>query len=185
MSDDVGTLICNNDALLYSFFNVDQIVDFLLSIGMKPFVELSFMPGALAAGDKTVFHYRGNVTAPKDYGQWAALVGKLVAHWVERYGVAEVRAWFFEVWNEPNLEYFGSGRQSDYFTLYSHSARAIKAVDAALRVGGPATAMNAWITDFREFCARDRDVYKRQFSSSVTSSASACPAGALASGCAM
>jgi xylan 1,4-beta-xylosidase len=156
LSDDVGTLICNNDALLYSFFNVDQIVDFLLSIGMKPFVELSFMPGALASGDETVFHYRGNVTAPKDYGQWSALIGKLVAHWVERYGVAEVRAWFFEVWNEPNLEYFGSGRQSDYFTLYSHSARAIKAVDAGLRVGGPATAMNAWITDFREFCARDR-----------------------------
>lgn len=156
LSDDVGTLICNNDALLYSFFNADQIVDFLLSIGMKPFVELSFMPGALASGDKTVFHYRGNVTSPKDYGQWATLIGKLVAHWVERYGVAEVRAWFFEVWNEPNLEYFGSGKQNDYFTLYSHSAQAIKAVDAELRVGGPATAMNAWIADFREFCAKGR-----------------------------
>jgi xylan 1,4-beta-xylosidase len=155
LSDDVGTLICNNDVLLYSFFNADQIIDFLLSIGMKPFVELSFMPGALASGDKTVFHYRGNVTAPKDYGQWATLVGKLVAHWVARYGVAEVRDWFFEVWNEPNLEYFGSGKQSDYFTLYRHSAEAIKAVDAELRVGGPATAMNAWIADFREFCGKD------------------------------
>jgi xylan 1,4-beta-xylosidase len=154
LSDDVGTLICHNDAPLYSFFNANQIVDFLLSIGMKPFVELSFMPAMLASGDKTVFNYRGNVTAPKDYGQWAALIGKLVAHWVERYGVAEVRTWFFEVWNEPNLEYFGSGRQSDYFTLYRHSAQAIKAIDTQLRVGGPATAMNAWIADFRDFCAQ-------------------------------
>jgi len=156
LSDDVGTLICNNNALLYCFFNADQIVDFLLSIGMKPFVELSFMPSALASGEKTVFHYRGNVTLPKDFDQWATLIGRLVAHRVERYGVEEVRSWFFEVWNEPNLEYFGSGKQSDYFTLYSHSARAIKAVDAQLRVGGPATAMNAWIADFREFCVRDR-----------------------------
>lgn len=154
LSDDVGTLICSDNKLLYSFFNADQIVDFLLSIGMKPFVELSFMPSALASGAKTVFHYRGNVSAPKDYAEWATLIRKLVAHWVERYGLAEVRHWFFEVWNEPNLEYFGSGKQSDYFTLYSHSAQAIKAVDARIMVGGPATAMNAWIADFLEFCAR-------------------------------
>jgi xylan 1,4-beta-xylosidase len=151
--DDIGTVICNNDALLYSFFNVDQIIDFLLSIGMKPFVELSFMPEALASGDKTVFHYRGNITPPKDYSVWATLIGKLVAHWVERYGLAEVRSWFFEVWNEPNLHFFWSGSQSDYFTLYRHSAQAIKAIDAAIPVGGPATAVNAWIPEFLEFCS--------------------------------
>jgi xylan 1,4-beta-xylosidase len=152
--DDVGTVVRNNDVLLYSFFNVDQIMDFLLSIGMKPFVELGFMPEALASGDKTVFHYRGNITPPTDYGAWATLVGKLVAHWVERYGLPEVRSWFFEVWNEPNLHFFWSGSQSDYFTLYRHSAQAIKAIDAGLRVGGPATAVNAWIPEFLEFCAQ-------------------------------
>ena len=99
LCDDVGTLIGEGDTLFYSFFNADQIFDFLLSIGMKPFVELSFMPSILASGDKTVFHYRGNVTPPKDYAQWAMLIRKLVAHWVERYGLAEVRQWFFEVWN--------------------------------------------------------------------------------------
>ena len=78
LSDDVGTLVQYYDTLIYSFFNADKIVDFLLSIGMKPFVELGFMPGALASGSKTVFHYRSNVTAPKDYGQWAALIRKLV-----------------------------------------------------------------------------------------------------------
>jgi xylan 1,4-beta-xylosidase len=152
LCDDIGTLIAEGDTLFYSFFNADQIFDFLLSIGMKPFVELSFMPTALASGDKTVFHYRANVSPPRDFGGWATLIRKLVSHWVERYGLAEVRQWFFEVWNEPNLEAFGSGRRRDYFELYRSTAEAIKSVDAALRVGGPATAANAWIEDFIGYC---------------------------------
>ena len=152
LSDDMGTLIRQNDALLYSFFNADQIFDFLLSIGMKPFVELSFMPSALSSGDQTVFHYRANVTAPKDFAQWSVLIRKLVQHWVERYGLDEVRLWFFEVWNEPNLTAFGSGKQSDYFELYRYTVQAIKGVDDALQVGGPATAANAWVGEFIAFC---------------------------------
>ena len=91
LCDDMGTLVAERDNLFYSFFNADQIFDFLLSIGMKPFVELSFMPGTLASGDKTVFHYRANVTPPKDYARWATLIRKLVAHWIQPYGLAEVR----------------------------------------------------------------------------------------------
>jgi xylan 1,4-beta-xylosidase len=155
LSDDVGTLICGGEQLLYSFFNGDQICDFLLSNSMRPFVELSFMPTALASGDKTVFHYRGNVTPPKDYQQWGTLIRNLVAHWVDRYGVSEVRQWFFEVWNEPNLKAFWSGRQRDYFKLYRHAADSIKAIDQEIRVGGPATANNAWISDFVRFCRRN------------------------------
>jgi xylan 1,4-beta-xylosidase len=155
LGDDMGTLVGEGDRLFYSFFNADQIFDFLLSIGMKPFVELSFMPSILASGDKTVFHYRGNVTPPKDYAQWAMLIRKLVAHWVERYGLAEVRQWFFEVWNEPNLDAFGSGKQEDYFKLYRYTVEAIKSVDSALKVGGPATAANAWIDDFIGFCKQN------------------------------
>ena len=83
LSDDVGTVVTHNDELLYSFFNADQIVDFLLSIGMRPFVELSFMPTALASGSTTVFQYRGNVTRPKDYKQWSTLIHTLVSHWVD------------------------------------------------------------------------------------------------------
>jgi xylan 1,4-beta-xylosidase len=145
LSDDMGTLICQDDALLYSFFNADRIFDFLLSIGMKPFVELSFMPTTLASGSQTVFHYRANVTAPKDLAQWSVLIRKLTSHWVARYGLDEVRQWYFEVWNEPNLTAFGSGKQSDYFELYRYTVQAIKGVDNDLRVGGPATAANAWI----------------------------------------
>ena len=156
LCDDVGTLISEGDTLFYSFFNADQIFDFLLSIGMKPFVELSFMPSTLASGDKTVFHYRANVTPPKDYAQWSTLIRKLVAHWIERYGLAEVRQWFFEVWNEPNLDAFGSGKQDDYFKLYRYTVEAIKSVDSALKVGGPATAANAWIDDFIAFCTKSQ-----------------------------
>jgi xylan 1,4-beta-xylosidase len=152
LDDDMGTLIGEGETLFYSFFNTDQIFDFLLSIGMKPFVELSFMPTVLASGNQTVFHYNANVSPPKDHAQWAVLIRKLVAHWVDRYGLDEVRTWFFEVWNEPNLTAFGSGRKSDYFELYRYTVDAIKAVDPLLRVGGPATADNAWVEDFLNFC---------------------------------
>jgi len=152
LCDDMGTLICQSDELLYSFFNTDQIFDFLLSIGMRPFVELSFMPSTLSSGAQTVFHYRANVTPPRDYAQWSVLIRKLVEHWVDRYGIEEVRQWYFEVWNEPNLTAFGSGKQNEYFELYRYTVEAIKSIDKDLRAGGPATADNAWIDDFLTFC---------------------------------
>jgi xylan 1,4-beta-xylosidase len=156
LSDDMGTLVREKNRLLYSFFNADKVFDFLLSIGMKPFVELSFMPTALASGRKTVFNYKANVTPPRDYKQWANLIQNLVSHWVERYGISEVRQWFFEVWNEPNLKSFWTGTQRDYFKLYRYTAEAIKKVDALLRVGGPATAKSEWIEDFMGFCDRNK-----------------------------
>ncbi len=151
-SDDVGTFIEQGGQRICSFFNVDRIFDFLLSIGMRPFVELSFMPEALASGHKTVFHYRANVTPPKDPEQWDELVRTFVRHCVDRYGIGEVREWFFEVWNEPNIPSFWKGTQEAYFDLYRHTAAAVKSVDAALRVGGPATAKNEWIAEFLAYC---------------------------------
>lgn len=156
LSDDMGTLISHQEKSLYSFFNADQICDFLLSIGMRPFVELSFMPTVLASGRRTVFRYRGNITPPRDYLRWATLIRKLVSHWVERYGVGEVREWFFEVWNEPNLKAFWTGTQADYFKLYRYAIHAIKGVDGALKVGGPATAANEWISEFLDFCEKKK-----------------------------
>jgi xylan 1,4-beta-xylosidase len=155
LSDDMGTLVDEQDQFRYSFFNADQICDFLVSIGMKPFVELSFMPSPLSSGSTTVFRYAANVTPPKDYAQWAKLISKLLAHWVERYGIDEVGTWFFEVWNEPNLKTFWTGTQADYFQLYRITAQAIKEVDRRLQVGGPATAKNAWITEFLDFCEKN------------------------------
>jgi xylan 1,4-beta-xylosidase len=156
LSDDVGTLVRHQERLLRSFFNADQIFDFLISIGMRPFVELSFMPSALASGRKTVFHYRGNVTPPRDFKQWGKLIAGLAEHWVDRYGSREVSQWFFEVWNEPNLKAFWTGTQRDYFKLYQHSVTALKGVEPSLRVGGPATAQNAWIPELLDFCETHR-----------------------------
>jgi xylan 1,4-beta-xylosidase len=87
----------------------------------------------------------------------ADLIDKLVRHCIERYGIEEVRPWFFEVWNEPNLDAFWTGGQAGYFDLYQHAATTIKAIDPALRVGGPATANDEWIPDFLAFC-RAHDV---------------------------
>jgi len=154
LSGEMGTLVDENDKLLYSFFNADQIMDFLVSIGMRPFVELSFMPEALASGSTKVFSYQANVTPPKDYRQWSAFIHKLAAHWVERFGIDEVREWFFEVWNEPNLRAFWTGTQNEYFKLYKATATAIKDVDSLLKVGGPATANNAWIPELLDFCKK-------------------------------
>jgi xylan 1,4-beta-xylosidase len=154
LSDDMSTLVSHRGELIHSFYNADRIVDFLLSIGMKPFVELSFMPGPLASGSETVFRYRGNVTPPCDMSGWAELVCRLVGHWAEHYGLTEVKRWYFEVWNEPNLKDFWSGSQADYFELYRHAAAAIKGVDRGLRVGGPATAKEEWIEEFLDFCER-------------------------------
>jgi xylan 1,4-beta-xylosidase len=154
LCDDMS--VCTGgDGLVYSFFNVDSVFDFLLSIGMKPFIELSYMPSALASGTQTIFHYRGNVTPPQNYRAWGELVRRLVQHLVDRYGIQQVRAWPFEVWNEPNLGGFWAGTQDEYFRLYRTAAEAVKSVDAEIRVGGPASAQNAWIPEMRAFCAGD------------------------------
>ena len=135
-----------------SFFNVDSIFDFLLDIGMKPFVEIGFMPEVYASGTQTCFHYKGNVTMPAEDDKWMNLIRTFGGHLLERYGREEVSTWFFEVWNEPNLRFFFDGTQEDYFHLYEMTARTLKGVDGCFRVGGPATSVNAWIPEFRSFC---------------------------------
>lgn len=153
LNDEMSVVKRDQDGRLrYSFFNIDLIFDFLLSIGMKPFIELGFMPEALASGSTTCFHYKGNITPPADYDQWADLIRKLTQHLVDRYGLPEVRSWFFEVWNEPNLKFFFDGTQEEYFKLYRTTCLAIKSVDGQLRVGGPATSINAWIPETIVFC---------------------------------
>jgi xylan 1,4-beta-xylosidase len=140
---------------VYSFQYIDALYDSILAIGMKPFVELSFMPQALASGDKTVFWWKGNITPPKDYGKWSQMIKALTEHWTARYGVEEVKLWYFEVWNEPNLDIFWSGDQAEYFKLYEITAQAIKSVSPDYRVGGPATAGHGWITETIEFADRN------------------------------
>lgn len=164
--DDMGVYFEDaRGGSVHSWHYVDQLFDFLLEIGMKPFVELGFMPTALASGPQTLFWYRANVTPPKDYAKWAGLVESFVRHVTERYGTEEVQSWYFEVWNEPNLKAFWDCSESlgtdgdlaarakaEYLKLYACTARAIKTVDASYRVGGPATAGSAWVPETIAYC---------------------------------
>src|SRR5271170_7638391 len=133
---------------IYNFSYVDQIYDGLLANGVKPFVEISFMPKKLALRpqDLHAFWYKQVVSPPKDYAKWDALISAFARHLVERYGIEVVSAWYFEVWNEPNIDFWtGRPAQQTYFELYDHTARALKAVNPKLRVGGPATAQASWV----------------------------------------
>ncbi|MEV6302019.1 xylan 1,4-beta-xylosidase [Actinoplanes sp. NPDC051861] len=128
--------------------DIGRIYDLILHLGMRPVVELGFMPPALAADpSRTVFAYEACISPPKDLDAWSAMIQDLVRELIRRYGAAEVRTWAFEVWNEPNLSVFFSGTPADYWRLYEATATAIKSVDPALRVGGPSTAAVGWIDD--------------------------------------
>ncbi|MET8144526.1 beta-xylosidase [Sphaerisporangium sp. NPDC005288] len=130
------------DAPVYTFSYVDKVFDFLLDCGVRPFVELGFMPRDLATATETVFWWGAHCSPPKDMARWVELVTRSVEHWVDRYGLEEVRRWRFEVWNEPNLvPHFWTGTKTEYFELYRRTVTAIKKIDPALKVGGPATSV--------------------------------------------
>ncbi|MGH8262339.1 MAG: GH39 family glycosyl hydrolase [Steroidobacteraceae bacterium] len=140
---------------IYNFSYVDQIYDGLLAAGVRPFVELSFMPKKLAADPDNIFGfwYQPYISPPKDYARWDAMLEAFARHLIERYGIDEIASWYFEVWNEPNIGFWGGEPyQSTYYELYDHSARALKRVSERLRVGGPSTAQAAWAGDFIEHC---------------------------------
>lgn len=143
---------------VFNFSYVDQIYDGLLENGVRPFVELSFMPKKLAARDALhAFWYKPTVAPPKDYVKWDEMISQFVKHLIDRYGIDEVSQWYFEVWNEPNIDFWvGDPKQPTYFELYDHTARAIKSVNPKLRVGGPATAQAAWADAFIRHCAENK-----------------------------
>lgn len=138
--------------ITYNFINVDKIFDFLLKIGMKPFVELGFMPTCIASGNGKVFAYGGNNSMPKSDKLWEELISRFIKHIIERYGKEEVETWFFEVWNEPNMPLFFAGTQQDYFHLYEITVKTAKFLDNNLKFGGPATSYNSWIPEMINFC---------------------------------
>ena len=154
--DEVG--LYDEDAAgkpIYNFSYVDQIYDGLLENKVRPFVEFSFMPKKLTSDANALhpFWYKQNVAPPKDWNKWEQLIETFARHLVNRYGEDEVANWYFEVWNEPNLDFWaGDPKESTYYDLYDHTARAIKRVSARLRIGGPATAQAAWVDRFLAHC---------------------------------
>jgi xylan 1,4-beta-xylosidase len=154
LHDELGVYREEDGRPIHDFTQIDAVYDELLEIGLRPIVELGFMPHDLAREPQaTVFDYRAIVSPPRDWERWSDLIRDLVAHLVARYGADEVRGWAFEVWNEANLSVFWSGSQAEYLRLYEVTARAVKAVDPRLRVGGPASAAAGWIDELLAHCA--------------------------------
>ena len=146
--DVLGTVKVENGKTVYDWTKIDQLYDDLLARHIKPFVELGFTPEALATSQNSIFYWHGNTSHPRPDG-WHDLVDAFIRHIEQRYGRDEVRTWYFEVWNEPNLSgFWEGGDQKAYFALYDLTAKTIKTVDPALRVGGPATAGAAWVPEF-------------------------------------
>jgi len=156
---DVGVFHLDKKGLpVYNFSYVDQIYDGLLARGVKPFVELSFMPPDLDSHPHAakVFFYHLRASPPKSYPLWDGLIKAFARHLVRRYGIKEVASWYFEVWNEPNIPFWnGTPAQATYFKLYDHTARDLKSVSPLLRVGGPATAAAAWVPAFLAHAHQD------------------------------
>jgi xylan 1,4-beta-xylosidase len=157
--DEVG--VYDEDASgkpFYNFSYVDQIYDGLLENQVRPFIELSFMPKKLTSDPNALhaFWYKQNVAPPKDWSKWDQLIETFTRHLVQRYGEEQVANWYFEVWNEPNLDFWvGQPKEATYYELYDHTARAIKRVSDRLRVGGPSTAQAAWADRFLAHCKQN------------------------------
>jgi xylan 1,4-beta-xylosidase len=146
--DVLGTVRIEDGKTAYNWTKLDQLYDDLLARHVRPFVELGFTPKALATSQNSIFYWNGNTSHPKPQA-WHDLVDAFIRHIEARYGKDEVRTWFFEVWNEPNLSGFWEGAdQKAYFELYDLTANTIKSIDPALRVGGPSTAGAAWVPEF-------------------------------------
>lgn len=155
--DDMAVVIRKKDGgIMYQWHHIDKVYDALLDMGLRPFVELNPMPKELASGKQTMFAYKMNITPPKDYKEWYDLIHAFVNHIVDRYGIDEIRKWYFEVWNEPNLSGFWSGSKEEYFKLYDASAFAIKSIDPLLKVGGPASSKANWIEDIINHCVSNK-----------------------------
>ena len=142
----------------YNYTYLFRIFDSYLKLGIRPYLELGFMPEQLASGTQTIFYWKGNTTPPKEYKKWTDMVVALLSHLKDRYG-EEVTTWPIEVWNEPNLPGFWYKADMDeYFKLFKETFLAIKAFDSRFKVGGPAICGvrdAEWTKAFLEFCQKE------------------------------
>lgn len=146
----------------YNWTNIDELIDFLLSLNLKPFFCLGYMPEILASGSETVAHWRGNITPPQQMTDWTQLVAAFFSHIIERYGISNVKKWYFEVWNEPDLEgVFWAGTQEDYHQLYKATFETVRAIAPEVKIGGPSVShmtldQSDWLTNFVDYCQINR-----------------------------
>ncbi len=161
-----------NGKPVYDFTITDQTFDQFQKAGVRPMVELGFMPKDLAATAPGVtdyqVHYPGSTISgasnnpPKDYAMWGELVRKYTEHLVERYGKEKVSTWYFEVWNEPDIAYWHATPE-EYFKLYDYSVAGIRAALPNAIVGGPASTgpaserASAFLDNFLKHCLNDKN----------------------------
>lgn len=161
-SDDMGIYrehtMDGVTSVFYNFTYLDRVMDSYLENGIRPFLELGFMPEKLKSGEQTIFYWKGNVTPPSSYEKWAELITETLNHLIERYGREEVINWPVEVWNEPNIG-FWAGSMEEYFKLYEYSAAAVKKADPRIQVGGPSICgidTEHWLRSFFEHCIKNK-----------------------------
>lgn len=145
----------------FNFRLVDQLFDFLLSIGLKPFVELGFMPTDMAIDkSRTVFYRSSCMSPPKSMERWGELITRFLRHCINRYGLEEVESWRFEFWNEPELHIFLPSTLEHYMEMYRHSYLALKSISSKLLIGAPGRVITfqskQLFNDFIAYC-RDND----------------------------
>ncbi|MBY5164161.1 GH39 family glycosyl hydrolase [Salsipaludibacter albus] len=149
LDDENGVVVADDDGWHVDVSTIVDLYTRLGELGLRPVVELGFMPAALARDpDQTVFTYEGIISTPTHWEDWQRLVRKVVGGLVDHFGIDEVVRWPFEVWNEPNLDAFWTGTSDDYHRMYDLAAAAVKEVDERLLVGGPATAAVGWVGTF-------------------------------------
>jgi xylan 1,4-beta-xylosidase len=160
-----------NERPVYDFTITDQTFDEYKKAGVRPFVELGFMPKDLAAtvpgiNEYQVHYPRGTMAGasnnpPKDYAMWGELIRKLTEHLVERYGMEQVSTWYFEVWNEPDIGYW-HGTPAQYFKLYDYAVAGVRAALPNAMVGGPASTgpnsekAGTFLDNFLQHCQNDK-----------------------------
>jgi xylan 1,4-beta-xylosidase len=159
-----------NGKPIYNWIVVDSIIDTYISRGMKPIMEIGFMPKALSSKSKPYEHYwsiGGNLWTgwtypPNDYDKWRELIFQWAKHSVVRYGQAEVDSWLWEVWNEPDIAYW-SGTFEEYCKMYDFAADGLKKACPTCTIGGPHTTSPrsdkayAYLTKFIEHCLRGQN----------------------------
>lgn len=158
---------------IYNWRITDSIFDTYVKRGMKPIAEIGFMPEAMSVKPQPYRHdwkpgvpydriYTGWAYPPKDYNKWGELVYQWVKHCVQRYGEKEVRSWWWEVWNEPNIGYW-KGTEDEYMALYDYAADAVKRACPGTRIGGPTSTGPGWnkandfLQHFLEHCATGKN----------------------------
>lgn len=156
--DDMMVVSSSPSGYLYNWNLIDEAYDFLLSVGLRPIVQLSFMPSCLAKDpSRSVFLGKSVISAPKDIHEWERLVRSFLHHLEDRYGRREIRRWVFSVWNEPSTSNHLFGlREDEYRPLYESTYRTLKSFDPDLVFSGPASFSaygkdEAWLSSFLSF----------------------------------